>query len=1063
MDQGEEPVERPGHGHDFLEQPRRLARFLDLGVGQLLDGLHRHRRARSPVERLVEEERTALGLRLVERLARRAAEEAVAATQVVIEKAERSAGREGVQPQRHLGQLHRHRIAVHAVDAALEHHAPHDAPVVEAVGVHRPAALRGVPQDGATHLVDAFGDGRGISRSTRFRFRHGGDYAVGEVVDETDQEVSRAHRRVADAQGEDGLARVQLHQRSRTIHLAEAAGRRMPGPLGEAIEPGLHQRLDRLPEDEADEIGGREVAAGRPAHERVRADDDIIAVPHKLAFEQSLVDRTELLHAEVPVVDVAPAGGGLLERQRVDDVRHDAVAQPDRAEQRGPLPVEQPAVVGRKTDRRVALVDDPAQIVDGGPVARGVGGERIAFVLAPPDVVAHPRPEAVVVVAGVAHREQFTVLGVEDEQEPVEERQGRVPHLRQRRVGSGGGDGAGEIGENAVEDQLRQARGDALLVVRPLVDGPLMERPGIRGAREEGVAPEDQDEQTQHMTAVRLGEGEQPLVAAWHVEHGGEIDLEELLRNGTRSRMVEPPAPAVGEDAPAAAARRQVVHSPQVTQHLRGRRGARASVGTAVERQGPTFRLDDGETQPIASPLFVDAVGAALGRLIRKEQAVGYILRTLRRQVLLAQARRPPQPRQHGPDQVVLGLALVRPGSGREAVEERPQVALDPVDGRVVERAPLVEPGDGIGEEITREQRALEHEESTTDQRAVNRHCMRPVGRVADCVRGSPARRQGPTVNAKGGSASGSHRLPRREAAQEEPDAPPRRGAGPRGSDEQTHRLQLLAEHLLRVGVPQELLDEAGVDAAEVDGVLQVVAVHELGEARGGAVLAALDPAADDERDVGGAVVGAEVGVLGHAAAELAVDEDGHVVLLAEALHLLEEGPDRVRAVLHLPVVRALLVDVGVEQAALQPDVVEPGREVVLDQRHDLVEVEQPQVGVAGAAVVVPGLADEGGGVAGAPVDVEQELVGGGARLLPRAEVVDVRLLGVEDGPGERGRLVEDDRDVLPGPHREALGRRDVDEVVGRPRRVEGVGGAAVPAVLGAAVGGAGCASTRRT
>ena len=154
------------------------------------------------------------------------------------------------------------------------------------------------------------------------------------------------------------------------------------------------------------------------------------------------------------------------------------VAQPDRGEQRGPPPVEQPAVVGWQADRRVALVDDPAQIVDGRPVARGVGGERIAFVLAPPDAVAHPRPEAVVVVAGIAHREQLTILGVEDEQEPVEERQGRVSHLRQPRLGSGGGDGAGEIGKNAVEDQLRQALGDALFVVRPLVDGPLMERAG---------------------------------------------------------------------------------------------------------------------------------------------------------------------------------------------------------------------------------------------------------------------------------------------------------------------------------------------------------------------------------------------------------------------------------------------------------------------------------------------------------------------------------------------------------------------------------------------------------
>ena len=55
---------------------------------------------------------------------------------------------EGVQPQGHLGQLHRHRVLIDAIDAALEHHAAHDLPVVQMGGVDAPALPCGVFGDG---------------------------------------------------------------------------------------------------------------------------------------------------------------------------------------------------------------------------------------------------------------------------------------------------------------------------------------------------------------------------------------------------------------------------------------------------------------------------------------------------------------------------------------------------------------------------------------------------------------------------------------------------------------------------------------------------------------------------------------------------------------------------------------------------------------------------------------------------------------------------------------------------------------------------------------------------
>ena len=57
---------------------------------------------------------------------------------MVIEESKRRADREGVQPQRYLGQLHRHRFLVRSVYAALEHRASDDMMVVERQPIGRP-------------------------------------------------------------------------------------------------------------------------------------------------------------------------------------------------------------------------------------------------------------------------------------------------------------------------------------------------------------------------------------------------------------------------------------------------------------------------------------------------------------------------------------------------------------------------------------------------------------------------------------------------------------------------------------------------------------------------------------------------------------------------------------------------------------------------------------------------------------------------------------------------------------------------------------------------------------
>ena len=99
----------------------------------------------------------------------------------------------------------------------------------------------------------------------------------------------------------------------------------------------------------------------------------------------------------------------------------------------------------------------------------------------------------------------------------------------------------------------------------------------------------------------------------------------------------------------------------------------------------------------------------------------------------------------------------------------------------------------------------------------------------------------------------------------------------------------------------------------EIYGVAQIIPEHQIGETDRCAVLAPLDAAPQDERDVCGAMVCAHIRVLRHPSAKLAVHEDGDLILLADALHLLEEAPDGVGAVLHLAIVWAFLIDVRVK------------------------------------------------------------------------------------------------------------------------------------------------------
>ena len=143
----------------------------------------------------------------------------------------------------------------------------------------------------------------------------------------------------------------------------------------------------------------------------------------------------------------------------------------------------------------------------------------------------------------------------------------------------------------------------------------------------ESLAPEHEGEDFEPVRPARLVEREQAAVMARHAEDGGEVDLEELLGDRAGALPVEPPATALGENAPAQLAAGDVVDPPQVAKHLRRGRGL-LPPGTRlpVERPAPAFRLDDGEAQLIAFPLVVKAIRVRLDHGALEKQAVRHVV-----------------------------------------------------------------------------------------------------------------------------------------------------------------------------------------------------------------------------------------------------------------------------------------------------------------------------------------------------------------------------------------------------------------------------------------------------
>ena len=217
------------------------------------------------------------------RSARGGAEEAVADTDVVVEEGERLAGLEGLHPEADLAQLDGHRVDVDAVEAAADDVAQ---------------GVRGWPRaSGSSSPVRTAARRRAMRWAAAMR------------------KWPRADSRVADLEGEEGLAR-----------------RSTPCLAAHGLS---HDRIERGVEQALDERVGRVVAAGGlalVAGSGLKLEGAGVGVDVGVQLQQALVDAAELLGAEVAVVHGAADVAILDKCERMDGgeemaIRDEAVRQ----------------------------------------------------------------------------------------------------------------------------------------------------------------------------------------------------------------------------------------------------------------------------------------------------------------------------------------------------------------------------------------------------------------------------------------------------------------------------------------------------------------------------------------------------------------------------------------------------------------------------------------------------------------------------------------------------------------------------------------------------------------
>ena len=353
--------------------------------------------------------------------------EAVAAHQVVVQKAQRQAGHEGVNPHGQTGQLHRHLVAVHAVDAVPGH-----------LAAQQRAGLDLHP-------------GGQIAQSLHRRLvqpsqlgGHRRDRVQGQPARQPGLDpVQRGHQEVARAHGDVGAAEVE-----------EGVGQRgvVSGPA-QLLQPGdvvVQRRFQRVVEqmphrERLGEVGAGGFAGSGPVvyvhrpgfdlHRVAARGRDVfglaldllhgeVALGHRQPrLQQALVDGAEFPHRQRPEVHRPLPLGAVVDQQPGQRRGQLGVGEPQLGQGRAGFAHrrvvgEEAAVVGGHPPAGVAPVDRGPELLHVVPQRRGpvvVALPAGAAVLG--QAAGHALQGVVGVVVVGAVGEQVLVLGVGHEQQ----------------------------------------------------------------------------------------------------------------------------------------------------------------------------------------------------------------------------------------------------------------------------------------------------------------------------------------------------------------------------------------------------------------------------------------------------------------------------------------------------------------------------------------------------------------------------------------------------------------------------------------------------------------------
>jgi hypothetical protein len=100
------------------------------------------------------------------------------------------------------------------------------------------------------------------------------------------------------------------------------------------------------------------------------------------------------------------------------------------------------------------------------------------------------------------------------------------------------------------------------------------------------------------------------------------------------------------------------------------------------------------------------AVCPRLGLGAAKQQAVGNVVASAQRKILIAKAVVPAEPGKNLPNQVIFCLAFIWPARHRETVEQRAKVPPQRFGFAFIQRGPLTQARDRFGDKVAGEKTA---------------------------------------------------------------------------------------------------------------------------------------------------------------------------------------------------------------------------------------------------------------------------------------------------------------------------------------------------------------------